>query len=358
MTDFLMILMAGGAVLGGVDHMLGDPWGFGQRFEEAFRLLGAIALSMAGILCLAPVLSAVLGTIVVPVCGWLGFDPGIFGGVLAIDMGGYQMAMDLAADPDLGRFAGIILSATFGCTVVFTIPVGMGAIGEEDRPDFTKGILLGLITMPAGILAGGLVSGMDFGMLAWNCIPVFLVSTVLCVGLWKFPEWMMKTFGRFARAMELLAILGLTLGAVRYMTGWTFLPEMIPLEEAMGAACSISIVMLGSMPLAELIQRLLAAPFGWVGRHTGLNRTSTTGLLVGMVSVTPALAMVPRMDRRGKVVNGAFLVCAASAFAAHLGYTMAAEPELAAALLTAKFTGGVLAVVLALMVTGRDDKMQ
>ena len=82
MTDILMILMAGGAVLGGVDHMLGNRLGFGQRFEEAFRLLGAIALSMAGIICLAPVLSAAIGVLVVPVCSWLGFDPGIFGGVL------------------------------------------------------------------------------------------------------------------------------------------------------------------------------------------------------------------------------------------------------------------------------------
>ena len=49
MTDVLMILMAGGAVLGGIDHMLGNRLGFGQRFEEAFRLLGAIALSMAGV---------------------------------------------------------------------------------------------------------------------------------------------------------------------------------------------------------------------------------------------------------------------------------------------------------------------
>ena len=353
MTDVLMILMAGGAVLGGIDHMLGNRLGFGQWFEEAFRLLGAIALSMAGIICLAPVLSAAIGVLVVPVCSWLGFDPGIFGGVLAIDMGGYQMAMDLAADPAVGRFAGIILSATFGCTVVFTIPVGMGAIREEDRPHFTKGILLGLITMPGGILTGGLVSGMAIGTLLWNCLPVFLVSTGLCVGLWKFPDRMMKLFGRFAKAMELLAILGLTLGAVRYMTGWAVLPEMISLEEAMAVACSISIVMLGSMPLAELLQRILAIPFDWIGKHTGLNQTSTTGLLVGMVSVTPALAMVPRMDNRGKVVNGAFLVCAASAFAAHLGYTLAAEPDLAAALLTAKFTGGALAIILALAVTGK-----
>ena len=57
MTTCLMYAMALGAVLGGMDYMLGNRFGLGQRFEEAFRLLGSIALSMAGILCLGPVLS-------------------------------------------------------------------------------------------------------------------------------------------------------------------------------------------------------------------------------------------------------------------------------------------------------------
>ena len=69
---------------------------------------------MAGILCLAPLLSAGLGKSVVPLFRVLGFDPGMFGSILAIDMGGYQMAMDLAEDPRIGRFSGIIVSAIFG----------------------------------------------------------------------------------------------------------------------------------------------------------------------------------------------------------------------------------------------------
>lgn len=355
MTDVLMMAMAFGAVLGGLDHMLGDKLGYGQRFEEAFRLLGPIGLSMAGILCLADLLSQMLGAVVVPVFSSLGFDPGIFGSILAIDMGGYQMAMELCTNPDMGRFSGIILSAIFGCTIVFTIPVGMGAIGEEDRPYFTKGILLGLVSMPGGILAGGLVFGLSLGTLVWNCLPIFLVSGALCLGLLKQPEAMARLFQRFAKGIQILATFGLTLGAVRYMTGWELLPGLLPLEEAMEVVSSIAIVMLGSMPLAELVQRVMKKPFAWVGKHTGLNESSTTGLLIGMVSVVPALAMVPRMDNRGKVVNGAFVVCAASAFAAHLGFCVSTEPDMAAALLTAKLFGGALAIFLALAATKAEN---
>ena len=105
------------------------------------------------------------------------------------------------------------------------------------------------------------------------------------------------------------------------------------------------------MPLAELLQRMLKIPFAWVGKHTCLNAASTTGLLIGAVSVVPALAMIPRMDDRGKVVNGAFLVCAASTFAAHLGFTVTMEPELVPALLLSKLLGGFLGVVTALIAT-------
>ena len=96
-------------------------------------------------------------------------------------------------------------------------------------------------------------------------------------------------------------------------------------------------------------------PFSWIGKRTGLNSVSTTGLLIGMVSVVPALAMIPRMDPRGKVVNGAFVVCGASAFAAHLGFALSTEPDMAPALLAAKLFGGLLAVIVAFAATKEEN---
>ncbi len=355
MTQALMILMALGALLGGADRILGNRWGLGERFEEAFRLLGPIGLAMAGIICLAPVLSGLLGRLVVPLFTALGLDPGMFGSILAIDMGGYPLAMDLAADPAVGRFSGIIVSAMFGCTVVFTIPVGFSVIGEADRPYFTRGILLGLIVMPAAVISGGLLCGLAAGTVLRNTLPVLLAAALLVLGILWRPQAVARGFRAFAKGIQGVATLGLTLGAVQYMTGWELLPGMAPLSEAMETVCSIGIVMVGSMPLAELIGRLLRRPFAWVSRRTGMNSDSMAGLLIGMVSVAPALAMIPRMDRRGQVVNGAFLVCGASALAAHLGYAAAAQRELVPALLASKFLGGGLGIAAALLAASRED---
>lgn len=350
-NQIIMYFMAFGVLLGGFDRILGNRFGFGEKFENGFRLLGPIGLSMAGIICLASLLSSLLGKAVIPLSGLLGMDPSIFGSILSIDMGGYQLALDLAENPQLGRFAAIIVSSIFGCTVVFTIPVGLGTIGVSDRPYFTKGILLGLTAMPVAILAGGLVFGLSVWDTLWNSLPVLLVSLLLFIGIIKKPDAMMRGFQAAARFIQVVATAGLTLAAIRHISGIEILKGMSPLMDAMETVCSIGIVMLGSMPLAELIQRLMKVPFAWIQNKTGMNSVSTTALLLGMVSVSPALAMIPDMDKRGKVICSAYLVCGASAFAAHLAFTMTNQPDMVSALLSAKLLGGILGAAVALLST-------
>ena len=99
MNQALMIVIAAGVVLGGVDRVCGNRLGLGQQFEKGFQLLGPMALSMAGMICLAPVLAGGLGRIVAPFCRLTGVDPAMFGSLLAIDMGGYQLAKELFTKP-------------------------------------------------------------------------------------------------------------------------------------------------------------------------------------------------------------------------------------------------------------------
>ena len=82
-----------------------------------------------------------------------------------------------------------------------------------------------------------------------------------------------------------------------------------------------------------------------------MNPAGMTGLLVGAVSAIPAISMYRDMDERGKVVNAAFLVSAASMMAAHMGFTLSTEPQLLGALIGAKMIGGVAAVLAALGVS-------
>lgn len=354
MEQAIMWVMAAGALVGGLDRILGNRFGLGKKFEDGFLLMGSTALSMVGILCLAPMLAQLIECAVAPLCRSLGFDPAIFGGILAIDMGGYQLALDLAQDPQVGRYAGVLTAAILGCTVTFTIPVGMGMLGKGDRLDFAKGILFGLIAMPIALIFGGVLCGLSLGNALWQSVPMLVLAALLLLGIWKRTNGMIRGFSVFARGIQILTTAGLALGAVTYMTGYELVPGLAPISEAMEVVAAIGIVMLGSLPGAELLQRALKKPLGWMGVRTGMNSASVAGLLIGMVSVLPAIALVKDMDRRGKIVNAAFMVCAASAFAAHLGFVAGVDASMIVPLLSTKLLGGVLGAAIALAATRRN----
>lgn len=350
-TQIIQYVIAFGVLLGGADRILGNRFGFGVKFEAGFRLLGNIGLSMAGIICLAPLLSVALRAVVTPLSHALHIDPGIFATVLSIDMGGYPLALELAESDTLGHFSAVVVSAIFGCTIVFTIPVGLGTIGPDDRAPFTQGILLGFLAMPFSLVLGGLTYGLPLTTVLWNTLPVLLLSALLFLGILRWPDAMTKGFRVFARIIQIIGTFGLTVAAIRHITGIELIPGMPKLQDAMATVSSIGINMLGCMPLAELLRRLLKRPWAWVQRKTGMNDVSTTGLVLGTISVSPALAMIPEMDPRGKVINAAALVCGASAFGSHLAYVMNLQPDMVPQLLAAKLSGAVLGGLIALIAT-------
>ena len=54
-------------------------------------------------------------------------------------------------------------------------------------------------------------------------------------------------------------------------------------------------------------------------------------------------------------MNAAFSICAASALAAHLGFTLSAEPQMLLPLLLTKLLGGALAAILAIVLTKGEN---
>ena len=179
MNQIIMWIMAVGAVLGGVDRIAGNRFGLGKRFEEGFTLLGPTALSMSGIICLTPLLSRFLRFALVPIWNFFGLDAGLLAGILAIDMGGYQLAGELSASQEMVRYAGLVIAATLGCTITFTIPVGMGMLKSGDRLFFSRGMLIGTGTLPVTMIVGGLLSGLSFLQIVLPSLPVLLFCFLL-----------------------------------------------------------------------------------------------------------------------------------------------------------------------------------
>ena len=144
---------------------------------------------------------------------------------------------------------------------------------------------------------------------------------------------MVKGFEVFAVLIRAVITAGLVLAAVTYMTGFVVIPGMAPVEEAMAVVSSIGVVLLGSLPVTEFLQRILKRPCTVLGAKIGLDSISVLGLLVSIVSPIPALAMMKDMNEKGKLVNVAYMVSAASMLAAHLGFTVSTEPDMLPVLL-------------------------
>ena len=77
----LTMAMAVCAVLGALDRIAGGRFGLAKPFEEGFQMLGPVALSMAGILCLAPLLASGASHLA-PFLRHAGLEPALLSSVL------------------------------------------------------------------------------------------------------------------------------------------------------------------------------------------------------------------------------------------------------------------------------------
>ncbi|MFT4144361.1 MAG: ethanolamine utilization protein EutH [Mobilitalea sp.] len=356
MNNIITYIVAAGAVLGGLDKIFGNKKGYGKKFDEGFHMIGPTALSMVGIICLSNIISDIIGKSIAPVFRFLHIDPAMIASVFAIDMGGYQLALNLAEDPLIGKYAGIILGATIGCTLIFTIPVGISLIDKEDTEHFTKGVVIGLFMIPFTLVFGGLISGLSLFQVLYQNIFIFLLAFVCGIGFYKFTRVMIKVFQGYVTVINILLILGLVIGAVAQITGKVILAELVPLKEAMSIVCSIGVFLLGSLPITLFVQRLFQRPITMLGEKIGLDAAGMTGLIVGCISPLPTLAMLKDMNYKSKIVNVAFLVSGTSALGAHMGFVATASPNMMNALLLSKLIGGMLAAGVAIVIVKNKEK--
>ncbi|STE84599.1 putative ethanolamine transporter [Escherichia coli] len=165
-----------------------------------------------------------------------------------------------------------------GPTIVFSIPVALGIIEPSDRRYLALGVLAGIVTIPIGCIAGGLVamySGVQingqpveftFALILMNMIPVIIVAILVALGLKFIPEKMINGFQIFAKFLVALITLGLAAAVVKFLLGWELIPGLDPIFMAPGdkpgevmraieVIGSISCVLLGAYPMVLLLTR-------------------------------------------------------------------------------------------------------
>ncbi len=259
---------------------------------------------------------------IIPACQAIGADPALFGSILANDMGGYSLAMELAQNQEAGLFAGNIVASMLGCTLVFSIPVGLGLIEKDDRQYFSKGLLIGLITIPIGCIIGGFIAGFALGMILMNTLPILIISVLLALGLKVIPEKMIK--------------------------GCTIFGQFITIV--------IYIILLGTFPVLSILVKLLDKPLNAVGRKMGMDAVSAAGIVFTLANSVPVYTMMKDMKKRGIIINTAWLVPATAALGDHLGFTAGVQPSMITPVVVGKLAAGAAAIVFAYWMTNNMNE--
>ena len=295
--EILIVIMAIFALLGGLDRIWGNRFGLGREFEEGILAMGSLALAMVGIVSLAPVLAAILRPVVVPVYGLFGADPAMFAGtILACDMGGGSLALQMTQDPQAAMLGGVLTGSMLGATLVFTIPVALGILSEADRPALAKGVLCGIVTIPLGVLAGGLVSGFPLGMILRNLIPIVLIAALIALGLWKAEKAMVQGFAAFGKGVVAVVTIGLATAIVHALTGFRLIPGIAPITEGFETVGAIAIVLAGAFPLVHVLTKLLQKPLMKVGSLLGINEAAAAGLIASLANSIATFGLVKEMN--------------------------------------------------------------
>lgn len=358
---FIMMIFM---IVGAIDKIRGNKLGYGEQFDEGFNAMGPLAIAMAGVVAAAPVLAIILKPIIVPIYGIFGADSSMFATtLLACDMGGYPLAMQLAGENEaIGNFSGLILGTMMGPTIVFTIPVALSIIKKKDRPYLGAGILAGMITIPIGCIVGGLVMNMtpykiNILTILQNLIPVIIIAALIVAGLWFIPDKMISGFNKFGTAVTVIITIFTAIAVFEYQTGIKF-PLMnimvepdadgvIPLMSGLLVCGQIAIVLIGAFPMVKWITKTFGKALSAVGKMLGIDENSSAGMVANLANNIAMFNIMGEMNPKGKLLNVAFAVSAAFVFGDHLGFTAGVNSDMIFPVIVGKLVAGITALILA-----------
>ena len=127
--NVVALIMLVFSILGAIDRIIGNRFGLGEEFEKGFKMLGNCALSMIGMIVIAPYLAELLMPVFNAVWRWFKLDPSVIPALLfANDMGGAQLALSIGQNSQLAGFNGLVVSSMMGVTISFTIPYALSTV--------------------------------------------------------------------------------------------------------------------------------------------------------------------------------------------------------------------------------------
>lgn len=370
------------AFAGCIASIWDEDSGLGKEFLSGLYTIGIIFVPVAGIMAAQPYVSAAVPAIFGPAFAAVGADPAVAANTfIAVDMGGYQLADAIARSREDWIIA-MVVGYLAGATIIFSIPIGLTMLKEEDRPYMALGTMAGFLSIPVGALVAGILLiltgptirdavstnaeatyalAITFGQLVANLIPLAIICAAFAAGLALIPGAMIRGFLIFGRVLTAVLRLILVLSIIEYFTsafssllgGWGFDPIIADEADqfrALELAGYIGIMLAGAFPMVYLITRYLSAPMEALGRRLGLQAEGAAGLVAACANIIALFRLVEDMTPRDKVLTLSFAVCGAFLFGDHLAFTANFQPSLIVIIMIGKVAGALAGFAIALLI--------
>ena len=347
--NIFVLIMAFFAALGLLDMILGNKLGLAKEFEKGLTTMGGLALSVVGFYAICVNFVQNNAQAITEKMAFLPTDPSlVIGSLLAPDMGALGMALNLAATQPLAVFTGALVSGGLGMTVGYQLSVFLAAVRREEIPALMKGFIYGLITLPPGLLVGGLMLGIDIRILLTNTLPVLLFCLLLIGAFVKFPGGTMKVLTVFGNVIRVASYVFFVMAVVGLFAPDLALTDPALVKDILYMILRMVLVACGGMVLSHLILKKFGRQIGAIAEKLGVNNESVVGLIL---SFTQSLAMLPlfsRMDRKGQILNAAFSVCGAYVLGGQMAFVSSlVGGSQTMAYIICKLISGLLAVAVA-----------
>lgn len=354
MDIFIIILMIF-AVIGFIDKAAGGRLGFEKEIDTGLSTMGTVAVYIVGIYCVGTVLIEGNAAEIGRFTSLFPMDPSVLiGGILAPDLGGQPIAMGLAEDKAMGYFSGIIIGSCLGQFVSFQLPVIFAVMDPSTKEKMVKGFICGIIAIPVGLFAGGLVMGLSPLNLLRNISVITLICLLLLLGFLKAAKKTEKIILAFSGIVKFVCqILFVVVVVGIFVPGISIVPKDVVFG-ALLIALRMTIIVCGGLVLTKILIRRMGRTFSFLGEKMGTDKLAVIGLMLNMINSLTAITLFPRMDDRGKVINGAFCVSGAYILGGQLAFVLAVAPAFVFyGFIASKLTAGILAMVIGLWVESR-----
>lgn len=349
-----------------------------KQYLSGFYAIGHIFVAIAGIFAIIPHLVGMLEKFIVPFYKSTLLEPSLaITSILAVDMGGYQVAMQVCENYE-GFVMAMFVGYMSGATIVFSIPIGLRILDASLHKDFALGIMIGFLSIPFGVFVSCLVVmlfpisiresvatqgvgtytlAFDIFYVLYNLMPLLIFSLTISLGLYFAKEIMIKLFRIFGYIIDIWGKLFLALFLIEHFSGFfsnqfgTFpfdavFADSVDSVRALEIAGYTGLMLSGAFVLCHLLNAFLESKRAFFARF-GSDVTLIGGIMACSSNILVGYPMLPQMKSETRIKVIAFSVCGGFLLGDHLSFSANFQPNLIVAVSIGKIAGGILSLYLA-----------